>query len=120
MQGVHAVHALERVVGTGLVERSARVGEDGVDPAPPIDGRSNQLGELRGIRHVAGDAERVRALRDQVGGRTLRLGVGEPGEHHARARRGESLGARPPDAGARAGDDRDLPRAREERVGCEG
>ena len=76
----------------------------------------HEPGELRGIRHVARDAERVRAARDQVGGRALRLAVGEAGEHHPRARRGEGLGARAPDAGARARDDRDLARAREERA----
>ena len=92
-----------RAEDTGVVERHVQLTEGG-------DRALDHGGDLRLVRHVAGDAD------SPVPGRGQRLGRGaqrvlvDVDEHDGGARLDECLRGRAPDAGARAGDKGDLTR----------
>ena len=91
--------------------RGAGIVHEDVHAAPARDGRRDEGLHLVGPRHVAGQREQVGAGRaaDRVGG-TLEHVLAPRAHRDLRARARETLGGRPPEALAPAGDDRDLAR----------
>jgi hypothetical protein len=109
INGDHLVEALGRLIGWVASEADdAGIVEGHVQPAVGRDGALDHLGDLHLIRHVAGDADGLLAVRGQPLGRTAERVLIDVGEHHGGTRLGESLHARQPDAGACTSDQGNL------------